>query len=184
MNMEIRLIGSGGHGIVTTGRLIALSAIETNRDLYVVYSPSYGFAARGGSVRSDIIVSEQPIDYPKTSAIDLLVGLSQIALPKSFEQLKDDGAIIIDSRLVNNFRVKEYKRIHSFRIVETAREVGGEIFASTVSLGVISSIFPELLNREATIKVIETSFRDKLVKTNLEAFERGLALSKNALRTG
>ena len=47
-----------------------------------VQSQSYGPEARGGATRSDIIISEEPINFPKVIQPNVLVCLTQAAYNK------------------------------------------------------------------------------------------------------
>ena len=53
--------GAGGQGIITAGILIAEAAV-IYEDVNAVQSQSYGPAARGGASRSDVIISDSPIN--------------------------------------------------------------------------------------------------------------------------
>ena len=72
---SIRLAGFGGQGVITLGYVLA-NAASIHDDLYALMTQSYGPEARGGSCKSDVIISEAPIDYPKSREVDILVALS------------------------------------------------------------------------------------------------------------
>ena len=61
---EIRLSGSGGQGLILMGIILA-EAIGIYDGKYVAQTQSYGPEARGGSSKSEVIVSDEEIDYPK-----------------------------------------------------------------------------------------------------------------------
>ena len=68
----MRFGGSGGQGVVLMGVILRLAANHDRR--CVVQTESYGPEARGGYSRSDVIISDEPIDYPKLEQADLLRG--------------------------------------------------------------------------------------------------------------
>jgi 2-oxoglutarate ferredoxin oxidoreductase subunit gamma len=61
---EIRIGGFGGQGVVTMAVVLGetLSLIEKK---FVVQTQSYGPEARGGASKSEIVVGDVEIDYPK-----------------------------------------------------------------------------------------------------------------------
>jgi 2-oxoglutarate ferredoxin oxidoreductase subunit gamma len=104
---EIRLSGTGGQGLVLAGIILA-EAAGIYGGKHVVQTVSYGPAARGGTSRADVVVSDREIDYPKAIALDLLLAMSQMACDESASDLKPTGVLVVDSHLVtevNNVRV-------------------------------------------------------------------------------
>jgi 2-oxoglutarate ferredoxin oxidoreductase subunit gamma len=92
---EFRLSGSGGQGLILAGKILAeAAAIYDGKN--ATQSQSYGPEARGGSSRSEIIVSDEEIDYPKAVNIDLLLAFTQEACDKYKKDVKDDGIVLVD----------------------------------------------------------------------------------------
>ena len=56
--------GSGGQGVITAAILLAEAAV-IEEGLNAVQTQVYGAAARGGATRSDVIVAEEEIFFPK-----------------------------------------------------------------------------------------------------------------------
>ena len=61
--VEVRFGGSGGQGVILMGVILAMAGARDHR--FVVQTQSYGPEARGGYSRSDVIISDSPIDYPE-----------------------------------------------------------------------------------------------------------------------
>ena len=72
---NIRVSGSGGQGIISTGMLLG-EAIAIGDGKNVTQSQSYGPEARGGSTRADIIVSDGEIYFPECNDLDILLVFS------------------------------------------------------------------------------------------------------------
>jgi 2-oxoglutarate ferredoxin oxidoreductase subunit gamma len=98
---EIRLAGSGGQGLILAGLILA-EAVALYEHKFVVQSQNYGPEARGSDSKSDIIISEEEIDYPKAVHLDVLLAMNQKALDVNFLDLKQDGLLIVDSGLVKD----------------------------------------------------------------------------------
>ena len=69
---EIRLSGSGGQGLVLGGVILA-EALGVYEGKNVTQTQSYGPEARGGASRSDVVVADGEIYYPKTTSLNLLL---------------------------------------------------------------------------------------------------------------
>lgn len=93
--VEVRFSGSGGQGVLLMGMILAVAANYDRRS--VVQTESYGPEARGGYSRSDVIISDHPIDYPMLDRADLLVALSQDSVDGYVRSLRRDGILIYDS---------------------------------------------------------------------------------------
>ena len=63
--IEFRFSGSGGQGIISAGIILAAAAVHDGK--YAIQSQSYGPEARGGSSKAEVVISEEPIDYPKAT---------------------------------------------------------------------------------------------------------------------
>jgi 2-oxoglutarate ferredoxin oxidoreductase subunit gamma len=131
--LEIRLSGFGGQGLITAGIILADAAIRERKQ--AVQSQSYGPEARGGASKAEVIISDTAIDYPKVKEPSVLLAMSQEACDKYLESLRDDGILIIDSYYVK--KVPETRaRVYSLPITELAREkLGKVIVANIVALG-------------------------------------------------
>jgi 2-oxoglutarate ferredoxin oxidoreductase subunit gamma len=70
---EIRLSGSGGQGLVLAGVILA-EALGVYEGKNVTQTQSYGPEARGGASRSDIVISDGEIYYPKTMDLWIPTG--------------------------------------------------------------------------------------------------------------
>ena len=96
--VEVRFGGTGLQGVILMGVALAMAATHDHR--YVAQTQTYGLEELGGYGHSDVIVSDQPIDYPELQAADLLVVLCQEAATGFAGLLRPDGALIYDSENV------------------------------------------------------------------------------------
>ncbi|HNT05937.1 MAG TPA: 2-oxoacid:acceptor oxidoreductase family protein, partial [Anaerolineae bacterium] len=97
---EVELAGEGGQGVVLAAIILA-DAAATYDGRFVAQSASYGPEARGGLTRSEVVISDQEIDYPKVVRPDLLVAMNQDACDKYASRLKPDGVLVVDSTHVS-----------------------------------------------------------------------------------
>ncbi len=169
---EIRLSGEGGQGLVLAGKILAeAAALYDGKN--ATQSQSYGPEARGGASRSDVIISDGEIDYPKAMNLDILLALTQESVDKYIGNLKPGGVLVVDSDSVHNVPEGDFKVV-KVPILRTAREeVGKSIVANMVALGVITKI-TGVVSREAAENAILNRVPKGTQEINLKAFRLGM----------
>ncbi|OGT98432.1 MAG: 2-oxoglutarate ferredoxin oxidoreductase subunit gamma [Geobacteraceae bacterium GWB2_52_12] len=168
---ELRFSGSGGQGLITAGIIMAKAA-SIYEGKQAVQSQSYGPEARGGSSKSEVIISDGPIDYPKATTVDALLAMTQEACDKYTHDLKDGGILLIDSDLVTKIPAGNFK-IVSFPIINTAKnDVGREIVANIVALGAMVALTGQV-SRENAEKAVLSSVPEAFIELNRKAFSIG-----------
>jgi len=148
---------------------------------YVVQTQSYGPEARGGASKSEIVISDEEVDFPKVQAPDVFVVLSRAAYLEYVDGLKDDGILIIDEDLVKiesdiPKTMKVYK-IPATRIAD--KEVGSKQATNVVMLGAFA-VITKVLSIEGLKARIEEKW-PRFVKTNMLALELGMKAAEEAL---
>ena len=136
---EVRLSGEGGQGLILAGVILAEAAAIYD-DKNAIQTQSYGPEARGGACKSEVIISEDDIDYPKATHIDLLLALTQEACDRYAGELRKEGILIVDSFAVERIPEDQFN-VFRFPIIETARDkIGKTIVANIVALGAIVAL--------------------------------------------
>lgn len=177
---ELRFSGAGGQGLITAGIIMAKAAsIYEGRQ--AVQSQSYGPEARGGASKSEVIISDTIIDYPKITKCDALLAMTQEACTKYSEDLKEGGVLLYDSDLVTKLPEGNFKKV-GFNIINTAKnDVGREIVANIVALGAMVALTGQV-SRENAEKAVLSSVPEAFIELNKKAFsmgfERALEASK------
>ncbi len=169
---EIRLSGSGGQGLILAGKVLAeAAAIYDGKN--ATQSQSYGPEARGGSSRSEVIISDEDIDYPKAVNIDFLLALTQEACDKYWRDVKENGIILVDSGFVNKCPEGKF-RIYSVPITEIAeKETGKTLVANIVALGMIVEL-TGIVSKEAMESAILSRVPKGTEELNLKALRAGI----------
>ena len=176
---EICLSGHGGQGMVLGGKILA-EAIALYSDKNVVQTQSYGPEARGGASRSEIVVSDEPIDYPKITKLDLLLALSQKSCDNYIKNLKEGEILLIDPFSVKNIPQGKF-RVYSIPITHLAKtEVGKIIYGNAIALGAICAI-SGIVSKESLEKTLLSYVPDKTREANKKALEFGYNAGKEAL---
>jgi 2-oxoglutarate ferredoxin oxidoreductase subunit gamma len=181
LRKEIRIAGFGGQGIIKAGMVIGRAAALYD-GIYAVQTQSYGPEARGGASRTEVVIGDQEIDYPKVQKPDIFVAMSHEALMAYLDDLKDGGTLIVDSDMIMEEEVLPFVREHHIKlykapVTRTAEEkIGLKIVANIVMIGAITRI-TGVISDEAAKKAISESVPPKTVDKNLAAFEAGVALA-------
>ena len=87
MKKEIRIVGFGGQGIILAGVILGEAATRAGHK--AVQTQSYGPESRGGAARSEVVISSEPIDYPRVNEADVVVALSQEGYEKYGKDLEN-----------------------------------------------------------------------------------------------
>jgi 2-oxoglutarate ferredoxin oxidoreductase subunit gamma len=169
---EARLSGSGGQGLILAGKILA-EAAAIYEDRNATQSQSYGPEARGGASRSEVIIADGDIDFPKATKLDLLLCLTQEACDKYVADLKPDGLLIADGRAVKAVPAGAYT-VLSVPISELAEtETGRTVTANMVALGVIVGA-SNVVQPASAEKAISARVPRGSEEINLKAFRAGL----------
>jgi len=174
---EIRVAGFGGQGVVTIGRVLGV-AFTIYEGLNSVNTRSYGPESRGGACRSEVVVSRGEIHYPSVRKADVLVALSQTALDKYIQDLKEDGILLVDPNSVKD--VPEKLLHYEVPAMEIAQSIGNIKFQNSVVLGALAALLEAMIKKESLKSAISENVPPKTIEKNIEAFEAGWALIVDA----
>ncbi|OQX88574.1 2-oxoglutarate ferredoxin oxidoreductase subunit gamma [candidate division KSB1 bacterium 4484_87] len=169
---EIRLSGEGGQGLVLAGKILAeAAAIYDGKN--ATQSQSYGPEARGGASRSEVIISDEEIDYPKAMHLDFLLALTQEACNRYSGDLKENAILLVDADAVKTLpQVKA--TIYKMPIIEIARnEVGRVMVANIVALGILQAL-TDIVSYEA----LESAVLARVPKGTEEMNQRALSIGR------
>jgi 2-oxoglutarate ferredoxin oxidoreductase subunit gamma len=181
MRKEVRIAGLGGQGVILAGIIIG-KADSLFDGINAVQTQSYGPEARGGASRTEIVISDEKIDYPKVVSPDILVAMSHEALIKYLDDLKDEGILIIDPDMINEDEIKDFVKEHKIKVyharaTSTAEEkIGLKIVANIVMIGAITHVTKIVSNNAAKDAIIDSVPKGTEEK-NIKAFEAGYALN-------
>uniref|UniRef100_A0A7C4YI30 2-oxoacid:ferredoxin oxidoreductase subunit gamma n=1 Tax=candidate division WOR-3 bacterium TaxID=2052148 RepID=A0A7C4YI30_UNCW3 len=176
MKYELRFVGSGGQGVILAG-LIFSEAAGIDEKLNVVQTQLYGAATRGEISKSEVIVSDQKINYIKVRNADILLALNQESFNAYNGNVKENGIILIDSFYVKDYN-KDDKRIIALPLSETAiRVTNREVTTNIVSLGVIT-ILSRIIKKESMKNAVLRRIPKGTEEMNIAALEEGFKLGE------
>ncbi len=166
--------GSGGQGVITAAIILAEAAV-LYEDLVAVQSQVYGPEARGGATRSDVIISDSEIFFPKVFQPNLLVCLTQQAYNKYSPIVRPGGLMITDTRYVKTMRKVDARQVE-LPLFETVMEkIGKPIVFNICMLGAVIGL-TRLVAPDSIMKVLQKRIPASFLKMNSEALKLGMAL--------
>ena len=168
--------GSGGQGVITAAIILAEAAV-LYENLTAVQSQTYGPEARGGATRSDVIISDTMINYPKVIQPNVLVCLTQEAYNKFYTIIRPGGLLITDSRYVKTQRKADAKQRELPIYATVMEEIGKPIVFNICMLGTLLAM-TELVQPESVMKVIKTRIPEGFLDLNQKALDIGLKLGE------
>ena len=175
MRKEYRLAGEGGQGLITAAIILAATAAE-HTDLNAIQTQSYGPESRGGASRADVILSDEDIDYPEVKTPDVLLVMAQEACDKYGSDLRRGGTLIVDSTYVKRLPAVEAKLVQ-YPVSQKARELGREIVANIVALGLLVGV-TNAVPPEAALAAVLATVPKGTEDLNKKAFQAGLDAAK------
>jgi len=177
MRKEIRICGIGGQGVLLAG-LILGKASSVYMDYHAVESEAFGPEARGGSVRSEVIISKDKIDYHRSLAVDLLVLMAEKSWDSCFIDFKKDTKVLLDPDLVT--KNPRLGQVYPVRAQKIAENLGNKIVTNIVMVGAITAIFG-LLDESAVMSAVLDVVPPAYKELNLSAFQQGLSEAKKVI---
>ncbi len=174
---EIRLHGVGGQGIISAGRLIGEAAsLHERRE--AVMTEDYSPYITGGWSRADIVISDEPIDYPLVTKPDILVAMSQDGFDDNWNTTDPNATIIVEKSMVKPGFVQN-RRLFSVPALSVAEELGKRVVANIVILGFLATK-TRVVSPESLEAAILTRYA-KAADLNRRAFGRGVELASQAV---
>jgi 2-oxoglutarate ferredoxin oxidoreductase subunit gamma len=167
MKRDVRIAGRGGQGILLTGVILGMAATIYDEKM-ATQMQSYGPEARGGASKTDVIISDDPINYPFILMADVFVALSAPAYQKYRREVKKDGVTYVDPQMVPSYSTKCIE----IPAMSMALELGAEIVTNMVMLGAVTT-HASLVTYESLSKAISATVAPDYTDLNLRAIEKG-----------
>ncbi len=176
-NIEIRLSGEGGQGLILAGVILASAALIDGKN--AAQSQYYGPESRGGISKSEVVISTGDIIYPEVADPDLVLVLSQVACgPYTKDIRRDDAYVIFDANTVKEFPKLEHGRIYKLPFTMTAHDKLGKPFiANIIALGTIVGL-TNVVSREAIEQAVLARVPKGTEELNKTALSEGFELAK------
>jgi len=177
---RIVMSGSGGQGVITAAVILAEAAV-LYEDLTAVQSQAYGPEARGGAARSDVIISDSEIHFPKVIQPNVLVCLTQMAYNKFVPIIRPGGLLITDNRHVTTEPRIDAKQIELPLYNLVMDEIGKPIVFNICMLGALIRLI-DIVRPESILKVLEKRVPPNFIGMNQKALDLGYKLAEKFIK--
>ena len=176
---EIRIAGLGGQGIVLAGIIIGTAAsIYGGKN--ATQAQSYGPEARGGACKTEIVIGDEEIDYPKVEQPDIVAVMSQEAYNTYVGEIKENGTLLYDSDMILETRPMNNVSIYEVPATRIAEQLGKKIVSNMVMIGAIIAV-TKIVDNQSIEKAITKNVPRGTEKLNIEAFNRGHEYARKLL---
>ncbi len=177
MRKEIIFAGFGGQGIILMGVILA-RMMEEFPDLQVTQAQSYGPVSRGGACRTDVVISDQEIHFPKSARPDFMVFMSEESVKRYIQEGDPEKTLVIyDNTLVRSIPAP-YRRTFPVPATKVAEEqLKSRIVANMFMLGaIIERVIPGSF--AVLQQVVRKSVPPKSEALNIKALEAGYEFAR------
>ncbi len=171
-DIQVRLSGSGGQGLILSGRVLAAALVLEGKR--VAQSQSYEPTSRGGLSRSDLVIGNEIPDYPLVTALDYLLILDDCAAAVSTTLLRPGATVLTDDLHVTEPPSGDFT-VYRLPLTETARALGNERATNMVALGALVGL-TGICARASLELAVRGGVPKRFVELNLTAIDEGRQL--------
>jgi 2-oxoglutarate ferredoxin oxidoreductase subunit gamma len=172
--IQIRIGGEAGQGVILTGVVLAQAAMAEQRQ--VAQSARYGAAMRGGDATADVVIADDPIDFPHVEIPDYLVVLSQPTYDRLATAQPAGTLVIHDPFFVQPGAIAGVRQVSIPATERAIAEFGKSTGANLIIAGALAELSGAVAAaslRAAVVQSLSARFRE----TNLRAIEIGRQLA-------
>ncbi|ASJ07041.1 2-oxoacid:ferredoxin oxidoreductase subunit gamma [Thermococcus pacificus] len=181
MRKEVLFSGFGGQGVILASVILGRAA-AVYEGLYAVQTQSYGPESRGGASKAEVVISDEPIDYPKTLEPDYAVFFSQEAYSKYLHTVKEGAKVIIEKDLVPHRDLEFEKKLDviALPLTEIAEETTGlSLTMNILTLGILTA-WTDVVSKEAIEKAVLDTVPKGTEEINKRALKKGFEIGEKA----
>ena len=169
--IDLTIAGVGGQGSILAGVILGSAAVTWDNK-YATQTQAYSSELRGGFAAAWVIISDDPIEFPRVTQPDVLVAQAQDSIDRFGQGVQPGGILIVDSDMVreipSNIRYK-----YSIPATSIARnQVKAALTANMVMLGALCKV-TQVVRRTALEQAISKAVPEGKEQINLEAFSLG-----------
>jgi 2-oxoglutarate ferredoxin oxidoreductase subunit gamma len=173
--IQVRFGGFGGQGIVLAGLLLGRAATFDGK--FVAGSNSYGVQARGSACRSEVVISDDPIDYPNVTIPDIVSVMSQRAYDLFSRRVAKGSLIFYDPQFIVPRRQRGLVPVSATGMA--LQDIGDKRVANVILLAAVVAK-TGIVSHGALLRAIDESVTDRFLEVNKKAAALGF-VHKEAL---
>ncbi len=178
IDLEVRIAGFGGQGVLLFGEVLAEAGLDAG--LEVSWLPSYGPEMRSGTSNCHVRLSRQVIDSPLVTSPSVLVAMNEPSLRKFDKSVRAGGWVIYNGLEFPADCVREGVHVLALPFTELADELGDKRAANMVMLGAlleIAGVLPQASISDALRRLVKNP---RWVELDERALTRGRELFQDS----
>jgi 2-oxoglutarate ferredoxin oxidoreductase subunit gamma len=176
---EVKIGGLGGQGVILAGIIIGRGA-SIYDGLHATLTQSFGPEARGSACSAQIVVSDEPVEYPYVTQPNILMVLSQEAFNRFAPDLAPEATLLYESELVEPVNIRPDAICRGIPATRIAEELKRRMVLNIVMVGFFAAC-TDLVSLDALRSSVEDSVPEGTQALNLAAFDRGYAYGQDLL---
>jgi 2-oxoisovalerate ferredoxin oxidoreductase beta subunit len=180
IDLEVRIAGFGGQGVLLLGEVLAEAGLDAG--LEVSWLPSYGPEMRSGTSNCHVRLSSHAIDSPLVTSPTVLVAMNEPSLRKFDKRVHAGGWVIYNGQEFPADCVRGDVHILALPFTELANELGDKRAANMVMLGAlleIAGVLPQASVDDALRRLVKNprwiELDERALMLGREVAQRSLA---------
>jgi 2-oxoglutarate ferredoxin oxidoreductase subunit gamma len=177
---EILLAGSGGQGVILTGKLVAQAAVAEGYN--ATYIPSYGAEVRGGTAHCHVKMGHRSIGSPIVEDATILVAMNEPSYKAFCPLLRKGSTLVVNTSLVPTTGKHPGVKIVALELTKIASDMGSLRSANMLVFGLCAGLLG-LNNREELHSILSDTLGKKnpaMLEINQRILDKGLELGQAA----
>ena len=138
MLLKVIFSGFGGQGVLMMGYVLAHAGM--NEEKHVTFLPAYGAEMRGGTANCTVVVSDEEIASPISSAPDFVVAMNYPSMVKYQNMVRSGGTMFLNSDLISDVPSRTDINVVKIPANSLAHEMGNDRILNMVMLGAVNAI--------------------------------------------
>jgi 2-oxoglutarate ferredoxin oxidoreductase subunit gamma len=175
---EILLAGSGGQGVILTGKMLAQAAVGEGYN--ATYIPAYGAEVRGGTAHCHVKMGHRQIGSPIVEDATLIVAMNEPSYRAFSHLLRKGSTLVINASLVPSVGKHPGVKIVSLELTKIASEMGSLRSANMLVLGLCAGLLG-LKDKERLNALLASTLGKKnpaMLETNERILAKGVELGE------
>jgi 2-oxoglutarate ferredoxin oxidoreductase subunit gamma len=175
--LEILVVGKGGEGVVLTAEILGEAATIDGK--FASTRSTYGASQRGEAIFSEVIISEDPIQYNFVEAPSYFIAMSQQGFDACCDRLIEieKPTLFIDSTFEFDLHDLD-KKFDIKQITARGCALENDLKMGLANIVLLGSFIKQtkIISEESIRNALKNKFSSNQMKNNLKAFKLGFDL--------
>jgi len=173
---EILLAGSGGQGVILTGKMLAQAAVAEGWN--ATYIPAYGAEVRGGTAHCHVKMGRRQIGSPIVEDATIVVAMNEPSYRAFSHLLRKGSTLVVNSSLVPTVGKHPGVKIVSLELTKIAADMGSLRSANMLVLGLCAGLLG-LKDQQGLVDLLSETLGGKnpqMLDVNERILKKGIEL--------